>query len=363
MKRKLSVRTWIEIDKRALFFNLSYFEGLARGARMMAVIKSNAYGHGLVHVARLLSGRSKTAWFGVDSITEALRLRREGIHNPILILGYTLPELYPDAALENISITISNFESLDHFLKLKRRPNVHLKIETGMNRLGFLEANWERLAVLLKKYAIKPEGIYSHLAEPPDIRYSKKQIASFQKALNYFESQGIHPRFAHFAKTEGIQMFPSIHFNMVRLGIGLYGYTPDRKTKLKPVMTWKTIVAEVKKVRKGELIGYGLTERFKRDSVVAVLPIGYWHGYDRKLSSKGEVLIRGKRARVVGRVCMDMVIIDATNIPEIRVRDEVVILGQQGREMISGHEIADRMGTTVYEVITRINPLIYKTVL
>lgn len=232
-----------------------------------------------------------------------------------------------------------------------------------MNRLGFLEADWERLAVLLKKYAIKPEGIYSHLAEPPDIRYSKKQIASFQKALNYFESQGIHPRFAHFAKTEGIQMFPSIHFNMVRLGIGLYGYTPDRKTKLKPVMTWKTIVAEVKKVRKGELIGYGLTERFKRDSVVAVLPIGYWHGYDRKLSSKGEVLIRGKRARVVGRVCMDMVIIDATNIPQIRVRDEVVILGQQGREMISGHEIADRMGTTVYEVITRINPLIYKTVL
>lgn len=363
MKKKLlSVRTWIEIDKQALFYNLDYFEKRARGAEVMAVIKSNAYGHGLVTIAKLLSARSHTLWFGVDSITEALRLRREGIKNPILILGYTLPELIPEAASKKISITISNFESLQTLLKLKKRPAVHIKIETGMNRLGFQEADWKKLVSLMKKHSLKPEGIYSHLAEPPDIAYTKKQIKMFQKALDIFASAGINVKFQHLAKTEGIQMFPKIHFSMVRLGIGLYGYMPDRKTKLKPVMAWKTIVAEVKKVKKGELIGYGLTERFRRDSKIAILPIGYWHGYDRKLSSKSEVLIKGKRARVVGRVCMDMIMVDVTNIPGVAIRDEVVLLGRQGKEEISGHEIADIIGTTVYEVITRINPLIFKVV-
>lgn len=362
MKRKLAVRTWIEIDKQALLFNFSYFQKIAHGAEVMAVIKSNAYGHGLVTIAKLLSARSKKLWLGVDSITEALRLRREGIKNPILVLGYTLPERLFEAALKNISVTISNFESLRDYLKLRRRPKFHIKIETGMNRLGFQEADWEKLVSLLKKHSLKPEGIYSHLAEPPDITYSKKQIRVFRRALTLFESNGISIQFKHLAKTEGILMFPEVRFTMVRLGIGLYGYTPDRKTSLKPVMAWKTIVAEVKKVKKGELIGYGLTERFKKDSIIAVLPIGYWHGYDRKLSSKGEVLIKGKRARVVGRVCMDMIMVDVTDIPRVRARDEVVLLGRQGREEISGHEVAHTIGTTVYEVITRINPLILKGV-
>lgn len=356
------MRTWIEINKRALLFNLSHFQKLAGGTEIMAIIKSNAYGHGLMTVAELLSHRFSKLWFGVDSVVEALRLRREGIKNPILVLGYTLRERLSEAASKNISVTISNFESLRDCLELKWPPKLHIKIETGMNRLGFQEADWEKLISLLKKHSLKPEGIYSHLAEPPDIPYSKKQIETFQKTLSIFVSEGIRAKFQHLAKTEGIQMFPEIYFNMVRLGIGLYGYMPDRKTALKPVMTWKTIVAEVKKVKKGESIGYGLTERFKRDSVIAILPIGYWHGYDRKLSSKGEVLIRGKRARVLGRVCMDMIMVDITHIPGVRARDEVVLLGRQGNEEISGHEIADTIGTTVYEVITRINPLILKVI-
>lgn len=328
----------------------------------MAIIKSNAYGHGLLAIANLLSARSKKLWFGVDSITEALTVRREKIANPILVLGYTLPARLREAADKNISVAISNFDGLMALVKLKTKPAFHVKVETGMNRLGFPIGDLGRLVKILKKFNLAPEGIYSHLAEPPDLSYSIKQIGLFRKALSIFESAALAPKFRHLAKTEWILFYPEIKFDLVRLGIGLYGYFPARNLKLRPVMAWKTVVAEVKNVTRGERIGYGLTERFRRDSKIAVLPVGYWHGYDRKLSSIGEVLIHGRRAKVMGRVCMDMTMVDLAKIRNVKIGDEAVLLGKQGREEISGHEIADKVGTTVYEIITRINPLIYKIV-
>lgn len=355
------VRTWIEIDAKSLFFNLNYFRRRAGTKQVMAMIKSNAYGHGLVTIAKLLA-REKDLWFGVDSITEALGLRRRGIKNRILVLGYTLPERLPEAVKNNISITISNFEALGAVGRMEKRPAVHLKIDTGMHRQGFQEADLPRLLRELQRYHLRLEGIYSHLAMPQNRAFSRRQQAIFERMANAIEQAGISLGIRHFNKTEGIVLRPRTNYDMVRIGIGLYGYFPRKKLPLKPVMTWKTIVSEVKHVPKGDAVSYDLTEKFRRNSKIAILPIGYWHGFDRGLSSVGEVLIRGKRARVVGRVTMDMTMVDVTNIPGVRVGDEAVIIGRQGRQAITAEDIEKKLDTSFYEIITRVNPLILKVV-
>lgn len=392
---KQEVRTWIEISQRSLFSNLRYFEQRAGDTRVMVMIKSNAYGHGLYTVAKLLTGfriqesgfrknrKGKLAseslflnsqlWFGADSITEASGLRRRGIKNPILVLGYTLPARLKEAEKKRISVTISNFEAMQAIAKLKKRPKFHLKIDTGMHRQGFQESDLSRMVAYLKRYGLKPEGTYSHLAMPENKIFSRKQLAVFRLALLELEAAGVDPGIRHFNKTEGIVLWPEANFDMVRLGIGAYGYYPrpagrgspgaaGRPLPIHLVLSWKTIVSEVKSVKKGEAISYDLTEKFSRDSRIAIIPIGYWHGLDRRLSSKGEVLIRGRRARILGRVTMDMTMVDITKIPNVRVGDEVVLIGRQGRDIISADEIGEKIGTTSYEILTRLNPLILKVV-
>src|SRR3989344_2755862 len=296
------VRTWIEIDTRSLFSNFEYFRRLARGARMMAMIKSNAYGHGLVLVAKLLSKKYRGVWFGVDSITEALRLRDEGIKNPILVLGYTLPRRLYEAAQRDIAITISHFEGARELARLKKRPRFHLKFDTGMHRQGFQESDMRKLIRELERFGLNPDGIYSHFSTASNRGFSKKQIRTFEYMVQEVKRVGISPGILHMNKTE----------------------------------------------------------RLKHDSKIAILPIGYWHGFDRGLSSKGEVLIRGKRARVLGRVTMDMTMVDVTDIPSVRIRDEVVLIGKQGDNRITADDVAKKISTTSYEVLTRINPLVRK---
>jgi len=327
---------------------------------MMVMIKSNAYGHGLITIAKLL--RNEKIWFGVDSITEALGLRRRGIKNKILVLGYTLPSRLKEAVEGKISITVSNFEALRAVGEMKRRPLIHIKIDSGMHRQGFQQSDFPRLLRELKRYQMKLEGIYSHLAMPQNKTFSERQQSIFETACMAFARAGISVGIRHFNKTEGIMLHPKTNYDMVRIGIGLYGYFPRKQLPLKPVMTWKTIVSEVKRVPKGDSVSYDLTEKFKRDSKIAILPIGYWHGFDRELSSIGEVLIRGKRAKVVGRVTMDMTIVDVTKISGVRVGDEVVVIGRQGKEVLTAEDIDQKLGTSFYEVITRINPLILKEI-
>ena len=351
---------------------------------MMAMIKSNAYGHGLVLVAKLLSKKYRGVWFGVDSITEALRLRDEGIKNPILVLGYTLPRRLYEAAQRDIAITISHFEGARELARLKKRPRFHLKFDTGMHRQGFQESDMRKLIRELERFGLNPDGIYSHFSTASNRGFSKKQIRTFEYMVQEVKRVGISPGILHMNKTEGVINFPESTYDMVRLGIGLYGYYPAGVPRLRPVLSWHTIVSEVKCVKKGEWVSYDRTERLKRDSKIAILPIGYWHGFDRGLSSVGEVLIRGKRARVLGRVTMDMTMVDVTKIPGVRVRDEVVIIGKQaplearrrsrlprfgrgpltgqGRRRITADDIAEKINTTSYEILTRINPLIRKIV-
>jgi len=398
-----SVRTWIEIDKEALEHNLKeLLKLIPRRTRFMAVIKSNAYGHGLVQVAKQLTkfrirnlesanrklnskfqSLNSRLWFGVDSIVEALRLREEGIDNPILVLGSTLPNRIREAAERDIIITVSNFESLRALIGAKERPIFHIKIDTGMHRQGFFPYEVPRLIKLLKRFGLSPQGVFTHFAAAKDIAYptyTLEQFGKFQDVVSKFKRAGFKNLIRHAAASGGTLLFPQTHLDMVRVGMSLYGYFPspeakiqfDRKISLRPVLSWKTMVSEIKEIPSGSYVGYDLTERVSRHTKMAVLPVGYWHGYDRGLSSIGQVLVGGKRRRVLGRISMDMMSVDITDIPgslklqisssKIKAGDEVVLIGKQGKDIIFADELALKIGTSQYEFLTRINPLIERII-
>lgn len=383
MSKVADVRTWIELERKMLLYNFTRFLNLLPlRVRLMAVVKSNAYGHGLTLVAKTLvkakvKGSGKRLFFGVDSVVEALRLRREGIGNQILVLGSTLPTRLKEAAAENITLTVSSFEALKEVASVAKKPFFHLKIDTGMHRQGFLESDVVRLIGELKRHKLSPEGIFTHFASAKDIAYpsyTEKQFALFSKVDARLSSAGFGNLIRHAAATGATLLFPKTHLDMVRIGIGLYGYYPSLETELyckkyvgptsidlQPIFGWKTVVSEVKNIPRGSFVGYDLTERVSRDTKIAVLPVGYWHGFDRGLSSTGEVLLRGRRRRVLGRVSMDMTVVDVTDKPAVKTGDEAVLIGTQGREIIFAEEIARKTGTSPYEVLTRINPLIQRT--
>lgn len=220
-----------------------------------------------------------------------------------------------------------------------------------------------RLITALRTHALIPDGAYSHFAYPEHVRVAERQERSFERCIASLARAGLRPKLLHLSATGGVCEGRK-RYHMVRVGFGMYGYLRRRFRRpfVRPVLTWKAIVGEVKQIKKGEPIGYDLTERMQRDSAVAILPIGYWHGFDRGLSSVGEVLIHGRRAKVLGLVSMDMTAVDITAIPKARIGDEVVLIGHQGREFIGADEMAEKIGTTAYETLTRINPLIRRVV-
>lgn len=335
----------------------------------MAVVKSNAYGHGLVEVGQYFEGIGAD-WLGVDSVVEAYKLRQVGIQCKVLVFGYIMEKNFEQAVIENISITVSNFDVLDIITKLKvdKKIKVHIKIDSGMHRQGFQISEIDQLIMQLEKNADKlvVEGVYTHFAsakKPNNSDSTSKQIEIFESACEILKAAG-YDFMRHGAATGGTIVYPQAHYDMVRIGIGLYGLWPSGEVRqqhsteisLAPALSWKTIIAEVKTVQRGESIGYDLTHTFKRDSRVAILPIGYWHGYDRELSNRAEVLVRGQRVAVVGRVSMDMVTIDVTDIVGVESGDEVVLLGRQGDEVVSADELAAHCQTINYEIVTRLNP-------
>jgi alanine racemase len=377
MKKPLNtkgLRTWIEIDTEALTHNVAAFRSRVTDAKLMAIVKSNAYGHGFIELSKQLEKTKKVDWLGVDSITEGLRLRKEGIKLPILVLGYTLPERVPEAAEYNLSLTASTREFLEACEKLEliRKIKIHLKVDTGLHRQGFLEENRdEAMAFFAKRSsAFTLEGIYTHFAKaknPNDRSYTEKQLEIFYTWVGACKEMGLKP-LAHAGATAGTLLYPDAHFDIVRVGAGLYGLWPSREVKaalekaftLEPVLSWRTIIAEYKALPKGSGIGYDLSEALERDSVIAMCPIGYWHGFPRSLSRVGEVLVHGKRAKVLGMVSMDMIIIDITDIPHTPIGTQVTLIGTEGEETITAEDIAKKAGTTAYEILTRLNPLIKK---
>ena len=367
------MKTWVEISKNSLKNNISQFQKLIGDkVKLMAVVKANAYGHGLIEVAKI-AVRNRADWLGVDSVDEAIELRKAGIKAPILIMGYTPLSRLEDVAKYDFRQVVYNKETIE---KLKR-GRVHLKVETGTSRQGLEKEELLELAKFIKKYPqIEIEGIYTHYAnieDTTDHSYAQEQLKKFKESVELLKKNGIEIPIKHTACSAAIILFPETYFDMVRLGISMYGFWPSKETfvsarenkrqiNLAPVLTWKTLVAQIKNIKAGTPISYGLTEKISQDSKIAILPVGYFDGYDRKLSGVGNVLIKGKRCKVLGRVCMNMIIADVSHIPDVKLEDEVVLLGKQGVEQITADELAQKIGTINYEVVARINPLIPRIV-
>ena len=341
---------------------------------VMAVVKSNAYGHGLIDFSKEME-KLGADFLGVDSMTEARALRRQGIKMPILVLGYTMPELFAEAARDDISLAVSTFETLTTLAKARipKPLKIHIKVDTGMHRQGFLAEDASRvLSSLLrikdKGLRIETEGLFTHFASAKNPAFPKDtrdQLAEFKKWIVAFRQSGLEP-IVHAAATASAMLFPESHFDMVRIGIGLYGLWPAPEVRdylksritLRPALAWKSFITEVKKLPKGSRIGYDLTEALVKDSMVAVVPVGYWHGYPRALSSIGRVLVRGRECKVLGRVSMDMLSVDVTGVKNARVGDEVIVMDGYDTSPVSAAGIARSLDASWYEVITRLNPLI-----
>lgn len=368
--------SWVEVSGDRLRRNVQAFRNLLQPeTRLMTVVKANAYGHGLELASAAIAG--STDWFGVDSISEALTLDDAVGDKPILILGDFAPEhasTVVERGFRQVVYRMDVAESLSAEARRQRAPaRIHLKLETGTNRQGIGLAD---VAEFGKATAALPgmeiEGAYTHFANIEDTldpTFARRQLHRFHRALDMLGGSGIRPKHVHAAATAGILLYPETHFSMVRLGIGAYGVWPSRETrlaarergldlKLIPALEWKTRIAQLKPIEAGEYVGYGLSFQASRNMTLAVLPTGYYEGYDRRLSNAGHALVRGRIAPVVGRVAMNMTVVDVTDLPPPRLDEEVVLLGRQAECEITADELADRIGTISYEMLSRINPLL-----
>ncbi len=369
-------RTWVEIDERALVGNITTLKSLlAPGTKFCAVVKANAYGHGQKEVVQIAS-RSGVDAFAIDPIDDALALRRLLPSALLIVLGYTLQDRLEEAVAERLHLTVYDVETIRRLesIAAKRAATafLHLKIETGTARQGVLAESLPDILDLLRRSPhIKLAGVSTHFAnieDTTDTRFATQQLDRFQEAVRSVREAGFEPEWIHSACSAAIILYPDTHGTLVRAGIALYGLWPSAQTELTarqhmikcpltPVLTWKTRVAQIKTLPAGTSIGYGLTETLKRQSRIAVLPVGYWDGYDRKLSSVGEVLVSGHRCKVMGRVCMNIIMVDVSEVPNVAPEHEVVLLGRSGRHAVPAEGMAEKIGTIPYEIVTRINPL------
>ncbi|GEA14093.1 MAG: alanine racemase [Moorella sp. (in: firmicutes)] len=363
----MSRPVWAEIDLDAIAHNVRAIKKiLAPQTEIMAIVKANAYGHGAVPVARTALASGVT-WLGVATLDEALALREEGITAPLLILGYTPAEDAGRVVAADLSQTVFSLEQARVLnaaaAAAGTRARLHLKIDTGMGRLGFLpdRAVAEALAIARLPH-VRLEGIFTHFAaaDAADKTYTRRQLALFQRVITDLEQQGITFPWRHAANSGAIIDLPETHFNLVRAGIILYGHYPSPEVRrerldLRPAMTLKTRVVLVKEVPAGTYISYGCTYCTPAPARIATLPVGYADGYSRLLSNRAEVLIRGRRAPVIGRVCMDQCMIDVTAVPEASTGDEVVLFGHQGEQYLPVEEVAAWMGTINYEILCLIS--------
>ncbi|MDD4783529.1 MAG: alanine racemase [Syntrophaceticus sp.] len=359
---------WAEIDLKALENNVRELRRvIAPDAQMMAIVKANGYGHGVEPVSRVAL-QSGASWIGVALLQEAILLREKGINAPILILGYTPIEDLTDVISNDISQTIFTWEdalaAATVAKRLGKKARVHVKIDTGMERLGFTP-NAETVDLICRLAhlpGLDVEGIYTHFAtaDEADKTFAEEQFARFQQLLKQLAARHVYIRWRHCANSAAILDLPYTHLDMVRPGITIYGIYPSTDVRhdlvrLTPVMTLKANVAFVKEVPERCSISYGRTFYTIERTNIATVPLGYGDGYSRLLSNRGEVLVRGVRAPVVGRVCMDQLMIDVGHIPGVRQGDEVVLLGSQGEETITVDELAEQMGTINYEVLCLIS--------
>jgi len=371
---------WSEIDLNAIAHNVLELRRITSpGSRLMAVVKADGYGHGAVEVA-LAALKNGAVSLGVARMAEGLHLRKAGIAAPIQILGYTPPEHSATLVAHRLAQTVYTFEAAEALSEaaaaLQTRATVHIKVDTGMGRLGLLPDS-PRISMLGKHLPgnaqrviesicrlphIETEGIFTHFAaaDSQDKTYTLQQLERFLEFLYKLKIHGMEFPLRHAANSAALIDLPETHLDMVRPGISLYGFYPSaevdkKRLSLVPAMMLKTRVIHVKMVPAGFHISYGLTYQTENPTVIATVSAGYADGLNRLLSSQGQMLVRGSRAKIVGRICMDLTLLDVGHIPDVCIGDEVVIFGGQGREFIPVEEMASTLNTIHYEIVTSLS--------
>ncbi|RJX29136.1 MAG: alanine racemase [Dethiobacter sp.] len=367
ISRYLGRPTWVEIDLSNLAFNVREFrQFLPDAVKLMAVVKADAYGHGAYEVAGIALEEG-ASMLGVASLEEGAVLRQKGIKAPILILGYTDPQQNLSLLKMQLTPTVFNWESAYSLSQQARdqgkRAAIHVKIDTGMGRLGLSDPR--DILNFLEKVNVLPgiivEGIYTHFAtaDERDKSFARHQLHLFNTVLSVCKERMIKIPLKHTANSAATMELPEAHLDMVRVGISLYGYYPSRevtknKVKLLPVMSLKSRIIFLKKVSAGTSISYGRKYRALNDTTIATVPLGYGDGYNRLLSNSGFMLVKGQKAPIAGKVCMDHTMLDVGEIPFVKEGDEVVAYGRQGHGEINIDEVAGQLGTISYEVLCNI---------
>lgn len=373
-------RYWAEIDLDSAEYNFKLIKTkLSDTTKLCCVVKADAYGHGAVRLSKLYECLGAD-YFAVSNIEEAIQLRKNDIKKPILILGYTHPKcagLLSKFDIEQSVFSLEYARQLNEFAtENKVNIKIHIKLDTGMGRIGFSckkksdltpELDDAVASCMLKN--LIPYGVFTHFAVADEkengAEYTKNQYTNFKFGIDYMESRGISFKIKHCSNSAGILDYPDYQMDMVRAGIILYGLSPSEKafnTSLKPLISLKAKISQVKILKKGECVSYGCKYKAQRDTVVATVPVGYADGLWRMNSDKGYMLVNGKKAKIIGRICMDQTMLDVTDNDNIKESDTVVIIGQSGGEYISVNEIASNCETINYEIVCAIGkrvPRIY----
>jgi alanine racemase len=356
--------TRAEIDLSALVCNVRTLRAAAPGCGLLAMVKADAYGHGAQLVARVLEAEG-VELLGVALIEEGLALREVGVRSEILVLGGAYSGGWDALVEARLCPAVFREDHLEAFAAAARRhgvePRAHLKVDTGMARLGAMPQEVPALLVRARALGVALDGVLSHFANADlaDAATTREQLERFKTVLRQVDGAGFRPRWRHLANSAALVALPTARdgklLNLVRPGVALYGLssapwiTPERP--LEPVLSWKTAIVHLKEVPTGTAVSYGGTWTAQRPTRIATLPVGYADGYARRLSNRAQVLVRGQRAPVVGRVCMDLCMVDVTDVPDASLEDEVVLLGRQGAEDIGATELAGWAETISYEVL------------
>ena len=358
-------RTYVTVDLDAIAYNFeSMRKNIREGTQMIAVIKADAYGHGAVTVGRFLETFPYIWGFATATAEEALELRDAGIQKPILVLGYVFEDHYEELIDREVRMPVFDLETAekiaDYAEQLHKKAKIHIALDTGMNRIGFKDTH-KSAAVICKisqMESLQIEGMFTHFAraDETDKIYADRQFRRYMDFHRQLQDWGVSIPVCHCSNSAGIIDMPYANLDVVRAGITIYGIYPSdevqkEKVPLKPVMSWKSGVAFVKEVEAGEQISYGGTFVTPKKMKIATIPTGYADGYPRMLSGKASVLIHGKRAQILGRICMDQFMADVTDIPDVSRGDEVTLLGRDQEEEITVEELSDLCGRFPYEFV------------
>ncbi|MCR6513914.1 MAG: alanine racemase [Clostridium sp.] len=366
---------WAEIDVDAIEDNIKEIKKIVKDKEVIGVVKADAYGHGAIDTASILleNGADRLA---VAVISEAIELRENGITKPLMILGYTPLSFKEDLVKYDIEQTVFNLEYAkelsDFAIKNNTKAKIHIKIDTGMGRIGFLpnEESIDEIEKISKLQGIEIIGLFTHFstADEEDKEYTKLQVEKYKKIVDELDKRGVNTGIKHVSNSAAIIDLEEYYFDAVRPGIILYGYYPSNevkkdKIKIRPALTLKSNIIHLKTVEEGTYISYGRSYVTEGKRTIATLPIGYADGYTRLLNGKAKVIIRGKLAPVVGKICMDQCMVDVTDIDGVSVGDEVILLGRDGNIKNDADDLAKMLGTINYEIICMIGrrvPRVYK---